>query len=108
MTPSSAPPPTEAEMLSQISDDQATTNEASAHPRPPPPVPFFDASSQVGTASGVHGKPPPVPATPALGTETNIGAPKPKTAEEKRRAAHARRMKLAFGDVTGGRSNVSA
>jgi hypothetical protein len=78
--------------------DHATTDDASGHPRPPTTVPLFDASSQASRALEVHSTPPPAPAAPVTGAETNTEAPKPRTAEAKRRAAHARRMKLAFGE----------
>ena len=41
---------------------------------------------------------PPVPPAPAVDAETSVEQPRLRTAEAKRRAAHARRMRIAFGE----------
>lgn len=97
-TSSLSPVVTEPVIPSRASRSHHAAIETSAYSKSPPTVPFIDASSQMSTALEVQRPPPPVPVIPVTNLDANMEAPRPSTAEAKRRAAHARRMKLAFGE----------
>ncbi|KAF2626566.1 hypothetical protein BU25DRAFT_449153 [Macroventuria anomochaeta] len=76
---------------------------APPHPSSPPPLPPNEPNQQASVQLPPPNTPsepqntPPVPTVPAVIRETSVEQPKARTAEAKRRAMHARRMKIAFG-----------